>query len=215
MAWIEARVPRSTTAEIFLDVTPGHHWPASETQRRNPWHRLANRVYRLFTPDVERASLANFSYVSPRLSRGAQPGRAAFGSLAALGVDTVINLRQEAPDEAALVRALGMDYLYCPLDPLAAPTHAHVLAFLRTVCDPARGHVFFHCYHGADRTGVLAACYRIAHDAWPLDRALEELADHHFHHAFQPAMWAYVRGFKRYWDGLPVAERAHALHQEP
>lgn len=189
-------------------------WPNSHTQpRRSAWQRFTRGVYRLLTPDFNSPTLANFSYLGQRVCRGAQPGRDGFKALAELGVSTVINLRLEAPDEEQVVRSLGMNYLFYPMDPLAAPTHAHVLAFLHTVCDPDHGQIFFHCYHGADRTGVLAACYRIAHDRWPLERALDELRDHHFHHAFQQAMWAYMRDFQRFWDALPGHERDRVLHR--
>jgi protein tyrosine/serine phosphatase len=151
--------------------------------------------------------------VGARLSRGAQPGKDGFRALVQLGVATVINLREEAPEEEALVRNLGMEYLYYPMDPLAAPTHAHVLAFLHTVADPRRGHVFFHCYHGADRTGVLAACYRLAHDGWTLEEALAELDEHHFHHAFQQAMLGYLRDFAHFWATLAPTERDRVLHR--
>jgi protein tyrosine/serine phosphatase len=31
-----------------------------------------------------------------------------------------------------------------------------------------------HCLRGADRTGTVIACYRIAHDQWPNQKALDE-----------------------------------------
>jgi protein tyrosine/serine phosphatase len=200
------------TLELRVEAA-AYPWPVAAPRRASLWERLTNALYKLVTPDLNRAWLDNFSYLDARLSRGAQPGREGFRALAELGVDTVINLRPEAPQEEALVRSLGMNYLFYPMDPMAAPSHTQVLAFLHTVCDPKHGHVFFHCYHGADRTGVVAACYRIAHDGWPLERALAELEDHRFHHAFQQAKLQYLRTFQRYWDGLPEAERRRVLHK--
>jgi tyrosine-protein phosphatase SIW14 len=218
----DARVPRGASEAVVSrpDGTTDAYaagtlsWPVrSERPASTGWTWLTSRIYRLLTPNFERPGLVNFSYLNQRLGRGAQPGREGFRALAELGVRTVINLRFEAPEEEQVVRSLGMDYLYYPLDPLAAPTHAHVLAFLHTVCDPERGQIFFHCYHGADRTGVLAACYRLAHDQWPLERALDELHEHHFHQAFQQAMLNYVRAFYQYWGGLPLRERDRVLHR--
>src|SRR5439155_26824306 len=34
--------------------------------------------------------------------------------------------------------------------------------------------VFIHCRRGADRTGVILACYRIEHDKWDNHEALRE-----------------------------------------
>jgi protein tyrosine/serine phosphatase len=31
-----------------------------------------------------------------------------------------------------------------------------------------------HCHRGADRTGAVIACYRIAHDGWSSKQALNE-----------------------------------------
>jgi protein tyrosine/serine phosphatase len=209
VGWVDGQ-----TIELRVEAAFSFAWPQTHARPRPGLvERVANWLYKLATPDLNRTWLDNFSYLGHRLSRGAQPGREGFRTLAELGVNTVINLRQEAPDQEALVRSLGMDYLYYPLDPLAAPTHQHTLAFLHTVCDPARGHVFFHCYHGADRTGVLAACYRIAHDNWALDRVVAELDDHNFHRAFQQPKLSYLENFQAYWLGLSQAQRDRVLHR--
>ena len=34
--------------------------------------------------------------------------------------------------------------------------------------------VFIHCRRGSDRTGTVLACYRISHDHWQNQKALEE-----------------------------------------
>ena len=40
--------------------------------------------------------------------------------------------------------------------------------------DPAYTPVLVHCRRGADRVGLLIACYRIAHDHWTNEEALAE-----------------------------------------
>lgn len=205
---------RPLTLEVTVAPACAYPWPHAAPTEAPAWHeRAAKLLFKLFTPTVEAVTLPNFGWLSPGLYRGAQPGRLGFAALKGMDVDTVINLRAESNEEAAIVRGLGMKAIYFPLDPLAAPTHAQTLAFLHAATDPSHGRVYFHCYHGADRTGVFAACFRMAHDGWSLREALAELRAHGFHQAFQQAMLLYVREFELYWRGLPPAERARVLHQ--
>lgn len=186
-------------------------WPVGRVQRAGLLSRLTDLAYRCITPTVDRPELDNFGALDERVWRGAQPGKQGFARLREQGVDTVINLRAESDDEAATVRALGMRYLYFPLDPLAPPTHAQMVAFLQAAGDPEHGRVFFHCYHGADRTGVAAACWRIARDGWTLGEAVREMRAFRFHASFQQANMAYVATFAAYWRGLSEARRAAIL----
>jgi len=189
-------------------------WPVGRVRRAGFRSRFADLVYRLVTPTVDRPELDNFGALSDHVWRGAQPSQVAFKRLREQGVDTVINLRAESDDEAGTVRMLGMRYLYFPLDPLAPPTHEQMLAFLRAASDPELGRVFFHCYHGADRTGVAAACWRLALDGWTLDEAIREMRAYRFHASFQKANMAYVASFAAYWRGMS-AERRQALLRRP
>ena len=45
---------------------------------------------------------------------------------------------------------------------------------LSIINDPANQPVFIHCQHGADRTGVVIAVYRLSHDGWTSRRARDE-----------------------------------------
>lgn len=151
--------------------------------------------------------------VGERVLRGGQPSLRAFGTLREMGVDTVINLRPESDHERPLVERLGMRYVYQPLPPLDAPSHDAALAFLEAVTDPENGLVFFHCYHGVDRTGTMAACLRIARDDWSVDQALDEMRAYKVHEVGQRAKLDYLAEFHAYWHGLPLAERCRVLHR--
>lgn len=67
-----------------------------------------------------------------------------------------------------------MRYINVPMDGLAAPTFEEVARLHAIFDNPAAGPVFVHCLHGADRTGTVIACYRIAHDHWDNSKALAE-----------------------------------------
>jgi len=119
----------------------------------------------------------NFHQVNEHIYRGAQPKGAGWNSLAELGIKTVIDLRPESEHsckaEKRAVEAAGMRYVNVPLSEMAAPPDAKVSQAL-ALLDDSPGPVFVHCRRGADRTGTVIACYRIAHGGWSNRQALQE-----------------------------------------
>ena len=69
-----------------------------------------------------------------------------------------------------------------------------MVRFLRVVTDPARRPVFVHCVHGADRTGLMAAVYRVAVQGWSKDEAIREMTPGGY-------------GFHPIWKNIPAALR--------
>lgn len=126
----------------------------------------------------EFAGLPNFHQVNQRVYRGGQPSRDGFRSLARLGVRTVVDLRSigehSQEGERRQVEALGMRYVSVPMKGMSAPTDGQVAAALAELEVAEGGPVFVHCLRGADRTGTVIACYRIAHEHWENRRALRE-----------------------------------------
>jgi protein tyrosine/serine phosphatase len=52
----------------------------------------------------------------------------------------------------------------------------NVILALRTLRSAQQqGPVLLHCQHGADRTGLITAMYRILYQSWTKEQALEEL----------------------------------------
>jgi tyrosine-protein phosphatase SIW14 len=120
--------------------------------------------------------VGNFHQVSDRLYRGAQPTEEGFHHLAELGVTTVIDLREageRSAQEEKVVRAAGMQYISVPMRGMSAPATQDVVRVLGLL-ENSPGPVFVHCRRGADRTGTVLACYRIAHDRWDNRKALTE-----------------------------------------
>ena len=123
------------------------------------------------------AELPNFRQVGERLYRGGQPLPGGVEKLAALGVNTIINLRRRdahtrAEEAAAL--ALGMRYFNLEMPAWGRPTRAKVGRVLGIIEAPESGRVFVHCRDGVDRTGTIVACYRIAQEGWAADEAVAE-----------------------------------------
>jgi Protein tyrosine/serine phosphatase len=175
--------------------------------------KTGHQIYGLMTRKADGPNVEKLSAVGEKVLRGAQPTEEGFRQLKAQGVKTVINLRPEDNRETAMVEKLGMKAIYLPLPPLDAPTHAETLSFLKTALDPANGKVFFHCYHGVDRTGTMAAALRIARDGWTADQAIAELRSEGFHEAGQKAKLHYIQRFESYWKSLPIEKKSEILHK--
>jgi len=121
-------------------------------------------------------AIPNFHQVAEHLFRGAQPAASEFQSLARMGIKTVLDLREEGHSvtEEKLVEAAGMRYISLPMSGVLPPTDQQIARALAVMEDSANGPIFVHCGRGADRTGTVIACYRIAHDGWQNRQALDE-----------------------------------------
>ena len=120
--------------------------------------------------------IPNFHQVNDHIFRGGQPAAEAWPSLARLGVKSVIDLRREdehsTAAEAQAVTAAGMSYYNVPMKGVVEPTNEQIAKILTLL--NSQDPVFVHCKRGADRTGTVIACYRIAHDRWEHKQALNE-----------------------------------------
>ena len=124
---------------------------------------------------MERAGLPNLHKVDAKLYRSAQPTAEGMTNLVALGVKTVINLRDNASDTDEIG---GL--------PLAArrieisawnPKVEQVRDFFKILDDTNAVPVLVHCWHGADRTGTMCALYRILRQGWKVEDAITEMKD--------------------------------------
>jgi protein tyrosine phosphatase (PTP) superfamily phosphohydrolase (DUF442 family) len=114
-----------------------------------------------------------------QLMRGSQLTNEGLVNLRDQGVKTVINLRRESNSEKAMVEKLGMHSIQIPVFDQGIPTHTEVAAFLRVAMDPKNQPVYVHCEAGVGRTGVFSAVYRIAHDGYSADQAVDEARQMH------------------------------------
>ena len=141
--------------------------------------------------------LPNFHKVSERLFRGAQPKRDGIRRLSHLGINTIINLRDDderSRAEEKEARAAGLRYFNVPLDRLGRPTDEVVDRILALIYSPENQTIFVHCHKGADRTGTVIAIYRIEHDGWTSEQAKEE-ANRYGMGLWQRGMKDYIRDY--------------------
>ena len=126
--------------------------------------------------------IKNFGQMDGRFYRGAQPGKKDYKDLAALGIKTIIDLREDPePYEQPLVESLGMKYVNIPMIEKKYPTIEATEAFLKIVNDPATGKFFVHCAGGRHRTGAMGAVYRFQFYDWNFDQAYREMKDYDFY----------------------------------
>lgn len=114
----------------------------------------------------------NFAVVSPVLSRGAQPTREGFRQLREQGIRTVVALRWEHSDDAALA-GLGLNS-YRLRAKQWHPENEDVVRAMKVILTAEYQPVFVHCQAGKDRTGLVVAVYRILVDGWSVNDAIAE-----------------------------------------
>lgn len=126
--------------------------------------------------------IKNFGQMDANYYRGGQPKKDDYQALSALGIKTVVDLRNDPTSyEKAAVEALGMKYINIPMDDAEYPKTEHIEAFLAVVNDPANGAVFAHCKGGKHRAGVTGAVYRFTKYGWNYDQVFEEMENYEFH----------------------------------
>ena len=125
--------------------------------------------------------IKNFGQMDERFYRGARPNEEDYPALAALGIQTVIDLTDNSREyEQPAVEAAGLRYINIPMVDKTYPGMDQVDAFLKVVDDPATGKFFLHCAGGRHRTGVMGAVYRFHHYGWNLEQALVEMNAYDF-----------------------------------
>lgn len=130
------------------------------------------------------AGIANFHQVDQNVYRGAQPTGEGLKNLASLGVKTIIDLRHgkdHSDSEEKAAEALGLRYINVPMEGLDAPTDQQISGLMKVLNSADQAPVFVHCREGRDRTGTVVACYRITHDHWSNNQALEEAKEFGLH----------------------------------
>src|SRR5215813_7013337 len=121
--------------------------------------------------------LPNFHRISDKLFRGAQPANGGIKKLSELGIKTVINLRgtdELTASQQKEAEAAGVKYFNVPMPGLSAPSDEQVERVMALINNPENQPVFIHCKRGSDRTGTIAAVYRISSEDWTSDRAIAE-----------------------------------------
>jgi protein tyrosine/serine phosphatase len=143
---------------------------------------------------ISAAGVPNLHQVAGNFYRSAQPDAQGFKTLATqYGVKAVISLRAFNSDEP-LTRGLNLRLARFPIHTwhIEREDVVGALRALRQVV--SKEPVLLHCQHGADRTGLITALYRIVYENWSKQAALEEMLNGKFgYHAVWGNIPKYIR----------------------
>ncbi|MDC8758802.1 dual specificity protein phosphatase family protein [Janthinobacterium fluminis] len=167
-------------------------WPAAAAQdARDP----------LWAPQLDKAS--NLYSVTPTFYRSAKLEPADVARLQALGVKTVVSLRAFHSDEVLLADS-GIKTVQIPIYTWKIRDEQVVQA-LRAIRSAERdGAVLLHCLHGADRTGLVTAMYRIIYQQRSKEQAVDELK--HGGYGYH-AIWKNIDSYLRKVDVEAIRRR--------
>ena len=122
---------------------------------------------------LEIKGLPNLHQVTPMLYRSAQPDATSGEALQNLGIKTVLSFRKRDKDKT-LHNTPGVTFKRYPLYTWDIEEE-DILAVLRILNDPANQPILVHCTHGADRTGLMMASYRMIVQNWTKEAAIAEM----------------------------------------
>jgi protein tyrosine/serine phosphatase len=154
--------------------------------------------------------IKNFGQMDERFYRGSQPKKEDYQALAALGINTIIDLQEEPKEyEKPMVEALGMRYVNIPMPTKTYPKQEWVDAFLKVVDDPATGKFYVHCAGGRHRTGSMGAVYRYAKYGWNFEQVYAEMKKFDFY-----TSWGhgdYKKFVEDYWQHTQQTKSSGAV----
>jgi protein tyrosine/serine phosphatase len=120
------------------------------------------------------SGVPNLHQVDDHLYRSAQPKAPGMRKLEQqLGVRTVINLRNFNSDQRE-IRGTQLALEEMDINTWDVRDE-HVVRVLKILRDRARGPFLVHCQHGADRTGLMMAMYRMVEQGWSREDAVREM----------------------------------------
>lgn len=134
----------------------------------------------------------NFHPVDSQVFRSAQPDKADFKLMDSLGIKEVLNFRQlHKDDKKAVNTSIKLHYLKLRAGKLTEQDLLNALAVIKN----RKGPILFHCWHGSDRTGAVAAMYEIVFLNKDVEMAIKDMIEGGY-------------GFHRQFDNIPKLIRS-------
>lgn len=142
--------------------------------------------------DVLKTEVKNFHKVDDGVFRSAQPSKVDFNLMDSLGIKEVLNFRQlHKDDRKAAATDIQLHYLKLRAGKLTEDDLLNALAIIKN----RKGPIVFHCWHGSDRTGAVAAMYEIVIMNRDVEAAIKDMVGNEF-------------GFHNMYDNIPELIRS-------
>lgn len=126
-------------------------------------------------------NIKNFGQMDENYYRGAQPLPDDYAALAAMGIKTIVDLRNDPTDyEKSAAEAVGIKYINVSMSGWKRPKDEDVARVISILNDPAFGKIFVHCKAGIHRTGITGAVYRMEKYGWDYDKSYAEMKNYNF-----------------------------------
>ena len=149
---------------------------------------------------------ANLFSITPSLYRSAQLAPKDVALVKSLGIQTVVSLRN-FHDDQALLRGSGVKIKRIGINTWSVGDK-QVIAALKAIKEAEKdGPVLLHCLHGADRTGLVSAMYRMLYQGWSKDEALQELTQGGYGYH---SMW---KNIPTYINKVDIEKIRHAVER--
>ena len=148
----------------------------------------------------------NLYRVTDTLYRSAQPDSEGFRNLQSLGIRAVLSMRQTVND-VPLAAETNLTLARVPMKSryVGEKNGAKVVQAMRDLrAGMQPGPILIHCHHGADRTGVIVALWRILYENWTRQQAIDELIEGGY--GFHP-IWANIPRYLRRVNLSDLRER--------
>lgn len=123
---------------------------------------------------VDAVNLDNLYKLNDSIYRSEQPGKDGMKELEAMGIKTIINLRntknncREAKHTKLQLKSVPINTWTMDNDDIVAGLKA-----INTSEKPC----LIHCWHGSDRTGVIIAAHRMVNQNWTKEEAIAEFKE--------------------------------------
>ncbi|MFT4032087.1 MAG: tyrosine-protein phosphatase [Siphonobacter sp.] len=160
---------------IYLIVTPSFALPAPPAIRQKAGH------------------LHNFYLLNNQVYRSEQPTRKEFKALEQFGIKEVISMRRGKNRDIQRAEGTHLTLHQVPMN-AGHLDEKSIIDILRLIKN-SQGPILFHCWHGSDRTGVIAAMYRIVFENWSKEAAIDEMehGGFGFHRKFKKSVPAFIQ----------------------
>ena len=121
---------------------------------------------------INNTTLKNLHKVNDSIYRSEQPNSKEFKELEKMGIKSILNLRNDKSD-SSLLGFSKLNYYQIKIVTVNF-SDSEIIEALKVIKNAPKP-LLIHCKHGADRTGVVTAMYRIIFEGWANNKAIDEL----------------------------------------